>query len=259
MAGVFASAKVIGMIGVFDMKVWNMGMKFSVVMLVVVGMLTGCEGGGLMVFKKKAGDEPVADPARFAKSIVMYEAENDAIVPAGRRVLFLGSSSIRRWDTEKAFEGVAGYNRGFGGSQISDSIYYFDKLVKPIDPAVIVFYAGDNDINFGKSVDQVVADFEVFVGLMRAETPGASLVFIAIKPSVKRWALWGQMAEANARIEAICEGADDLIFADIASPMLETGGPPSPTLFAKDGLHLSATGEAMWVEVLKPLIVAAKR
>ncbi|MHC4997366.1 MAG: GDSL-type esterase/lipase family protein [Planctomycetota bacterium] len=225
--------------------------------MMMASALVGCEGG--FMASSREPDEPVADPARFEGSIVMYGATDRAIVPARKRVLYLGSSSIRRWDTGAAFDDVAGYNRGFGGSQISDSIHYFDRLVTPYKPEVIVFYAGDNDINFGKSSDKVVADFEAFVALMREKTPGTRLVFIAIKPSVKRWELWPQMQEANDRIEAICAGADDLFFADIAAPMLETGEPPSPTLFAKDGLHLSPTGEEMWVSVIDPIIGAARR
>src|SRR5262249_15397773 len=73
-------------------------------------------------------------------------------------VLFLGSSSIRLWDTANAFPEVRSVNRGFGGSQIVDSIHYAGRIAIPYKPRLIVFYAGDNDIAAGKSPEEVVND-----------------------------------------------------------------------------------------------------
>ena len=69
--------------------------------------------------------------------------------------MFLGSSSIRFWDLERwfpasRFPGLRATNRGFGGSQIADSLHYLDRIVWPHRPSTIVFYAGDNDIAAGK-------------------------------------------------------------------------------------------------------------
>ena len=51
----------------------------------------------------------------------------------------------------------------------------------------------------------------------------------------------------------------DLYYADIATPMLETGMPPNADLFASDGLHLSDKGNAMWLRVIRPVVEQALR
>ena len=52
-------------------------------------------------------------------------------------ILFLGSSSVRRWDLERWLPGRGATNRGFGGSQIADSVRHFDRLVVPHRPSSI--------------------------------------------------------------------------------------------------------------------------
>ena len=41
-----------------------------------------------------------------------------------------------------------------------------------------------------------------------------------------------------------------LAIADIWTPMVATGTPPSESLFVEDGLHLSAEGYAIWLRVV---------
>ena len=207
--------------------------------------------------QESAFAEVVADPHRFDKAIAAFEEADKNAMPAKGKVLFLGSSSIRRWDTATAFVGIDSVNRGFGGSQISDSIFFFDRIVKPYAPSVIVFYAGDNDINAGKSENQVFDDFRTFRRKVRRELERTKIVYIPIKPSISREKLWPKMADVNERIRKMSKRSDDVYYADIASPMLETGMPPNSDLFAKDGLHLSDEGNALWAKVIRPVLEQA--
>ncbi len=202
-------------------------------------------------------NEVVADPHRFDDAIAAFEAADKVSMPEPGRVLFLGSSSIRRWDTAKAFPRIESINRGFGGSQTSDCIFFFDRIVLPYKPKVIVFYEGDNDIGAGKSKEQVVKDFKTFAKMVRDKLPGTKIVYIPIKPSIKRKNLWIEMEFVNQKIEAMASKREDLYYADIATPMLATGSPPDKALFAADGLHLSEKGNALWASVIGPLVKEA--
>lgn len=191
-------------------------------------------------------------PAKWEDDIRAFE-EKDKVEPIPPNpILFIGSSSIRMWDLEKWFPYRATLNRGFGGSHIEDSVFYFDRIVTPYRPRAIVFYAGDNDINYGKSPGRVVADFKEFVALMKQRLPEAKLFYIAIKPSLKRWNLVGEMREANRRIEQICMKHENLVFVDIDAPMIAPDGKPDESLFADDGLHLNEKGYQLWTSVLQP-------
>ena len=50
------------------------------------------------------------------------------------------------------FPGHPVINRGFGGSEIIDSIHFADRIVVPYKPSHVVLYAGDNDMSRGKTL-----------------------------------------------------------------------------------------------------------
>ena len=209
------------------------------------------------LFPTAFADEVVADPHRFDNAIATFEAADKVSMPETGKVLFLGSSSIRRWDTAKAFPEIDSINRGFGGSQTSDCIYFFDRIVLPYKPTVIVLYEGDNDIGAGKSTEQVVKDFQTFAKQVRVKLPGTKIVYIPIKPSIKRASLWNKMENVNQEVQTMAAIRKGLYYADIATPMLATGSPPDESLFAKDGLHLSDKGNALWASVINPVVKEA--
>ncbi len=199
----------------------------------------------------------VTGPQRWEKDIAAFEAADRETPPPKNPVIFVGSSSIRMWTLTENFPDLPTLNRGFGGSTLADSIHYFDRLITPHRPGAIVVYAGDNDIAKDMTAEEVEADFRKLAGLAAERLPGTPVIYIAIKPSIKRWNLWPTMSRANSLISAWCASRVDVHFADIAAPMLadvEPGQPPRASLFKKDGLHLSAEGYAMWAEVIAPIL-----
>lgn len=219
----------------------------------------------LMLFAVLCSTLPLAaDPAteskspfdRWEPSIQKFEEQDKADPPPKNAILFVGSSSIRKWDIGESFPRLTTINRGFGGSEIADSIHFADRIILKHKPSVIALYAGDNDIGRGKSAETVTKDFQEFVSRVHKDLPQSKIVFIAIKPSIKRWNLVDQMRKANVAIRKLCEDSDRLEFADIDTPMIGDDGKPKPELFEKDGLHLNAEGYKVWAKVLRPLIAA---
>lgn len=197
-------------------------------------------------------DDP--DPERFASQFedwAEYEARNS--VPTGS-ILFVGSSSIRFWDTAEYFPEVQLINRGFGGSHISDVVYWAEDAVTKHRPSVIVHYAGDNDISAGKNYRQVFEDFAEFVDLAMTDNPSVQVVFLSIKPSLTRWDDWPMMQAANAYVKIFTEGRANLHYVDVGSAMLNDVGEPIPELFIDDGLHMTPAGYELWTEILTPVL-----
>ena len=110
-------------------------------------------------------DEPVErpKPERLEKAIGKFLAADTKETPPEGAILFIGSSSIRMWDTEKWFPKLETINRGFGGSWTQDVIHYLDKIVVPYAPKTIVLYEGDNDIGGGLKAEAVFGDYVKFV------------------------------------------------------------------------------------------------
>src|SRR5215212_9141915 len=85
-------------------------------------------------------------PARFESEIAAFEKWDHQNTVPKDGILFVGSSTIRLWQTADAFPDLPVINRGFGGSTIPDVNHFADRIVFKYTPSTIVFYAGDNDI-----------------------------------------------------------------------------------------------------------------
>ena len=183
-----------------------------------------------------------AQEDRWAEAMAAFEkADSMSAQPPGG-VFFTGSSSIRRWDIEKWFSGKGYLNRGFGGSQISDAITHIDTLVLKHKPRLVVFYSGDNDVQFGKSAETVFADFKTFAGKIHATLPETRIAVISIKPSVARWEKVDEMRKANALMRAFAMKNDYVGVVDIEGAMLGWDGTPNADLLVEDGLHMTPAG-----------------
>lgn len=198
------------------------------------------------------------DPKRFEKAILAFEKQDAEQPREKQQILFLGSSSIRRWDLEKYFPKQPVLNRGFGGSCIYDSYHYAERVIFPYQPKTIVLYAGDNDIASGLSPKQVAEDFEQLVSLIHEKLPNTNVLFIAIKPSLKRWNLADKIQQANRIIQQQTQAADWMGYVDVFAPMLNEQGEPKPELFVEDGLHLSPSGYALWTRLVNDAVQIGK-
>jgi lysophospholipase L1-like esterase len=223
--------------------------------LVALG-LAGLAGGWLWLHWYVRASQ---DAVFFDDEIAAFEAADRAEPPPERPIVFVGSSSIRLWDTlAEDMAPLPVLNRGFGGSQLAHVVHFAERAVLRYRPRAVVLYAGDNDLDArtGKRAPDVVRDFEAFVGLVHAAVPDARVYYLAIKPSRMRWERWPEMRAANEAIAARCAADPRLAFLDTATPMLATGEPPARRLFVFDGLHLSAEGYALWTGVVKPRLLA---
>ena len=195
-----------------------------------------------------------ADPEFFADEIAHF-AVTDRDHPAPERpIVFVGSSSIRFWNTlQKDMAPLPVLNRGFGGAQLSHVIHFVDRTVIRYRPRAVVLYAGDNDLDerTGKTAEDVVRDFRTFVSTVQAAVPDVRIYYLSIKPSRLRWSDWPRQQKANAEISALCAGDPRLGYIDIATSMLAAGEPPPRSFFRFDGLHLSAKGYALWAGIIK--------
>jgi hypothetical protein len=128
-----------------------------------------------------------AAPEKWAAEIEKYTKADALKAPAQGAVVFVGSSSIRRWNSLAAdFPGVMLLNRGFGGSELTDSVFYADRIVIPYAPRLVVVYAGENDLQAGKSAESVLAAFRAFHAKVHAALPKTKIIFLAIKESPSR-------------------------------------------------------------------------
>lgn len=190
--------------------------------------------------------------------ILWYEDEVRALLaqialcrPPPGLAVFYGSSSIRMWSTlHEDFPDLPVLNVGFGGSTLEACAHYFDRLVTPLQPGLIVLYAGDNDLGDGQHPEQVVRSFNTLLDKIDAAAERPPLVFISIKPSPARWSIDTEIRATNAAIAARLLDRPGDAYVDVYPLMLGHDGLPQPEFYAPDGLHLSQQGYSLWTNVL---------
>lgn len=193
---------------------------------------------------------------RFESSIEYFESKDSVEQYPENSVLFLGSSSIRKWKTiREDMAPIPVIKRGFGGATLPEVTHYFERLVMPHKPKIIVVYAGENDIGEGANAQDVLDDFLLFIDKKKAMLPESEMIYLAIKPSIARWEMWDMMKEANKLIGRHCQKTKDATFLDLSPSMLKSDKVTlDSTIFIEDQLHLNANGYARWTNVIKPLL-----
>jgi lysophospholipase L1-like esterase len=221
----------------------------NILLLPLVGLLLLCSS------LQSALAQKANDSTRWEKAIAEYEAQDRANPPAKGQVLFIGSSTIVRWKTlDKDFPEAKTINRGFGGSQIADSTYFADRIIIPYAPKAIFLRAGGNDLNAGKSVEQVFADFKAFVAKVQGKLPDTDIMFISLSPSIARWKQADQEKTLNALIKDYIAGKPHLKYIETYDMVLGTDGKPRAELFVDDKLHFSDEGYKLLIERVRPYL-----
>jgi lysophospholipase L1-like esterase len=187
-----------------------------------------------------------ADPVfPFSNEIAAFAKANEADASAPGAVLFLGSSSIRLWNTRGSFPDRGAVNRGFGGATTRDVLHYYGRLLPRAAPRSILVYVGENDLACGATPAAVAHDVLALLKRLRADYPKARIAYLSLKPSPIRWTLWPKMAAVNMTVAARSRvGRFDYI--DVGTSLLARDGLPDASLFGPDGLHMNARGYARW-------------
>jgi lysophospholipase L1-like esterase len=198
--------------------------------------------------------QQASDPNRWEPSIQKFEAEDKAHPPAQGGIVFIGASSIVRWNLRESFPDTPAVNRGFGGSEMADSARYASRVVIPHAPRVVVLYPGENDLARGATPSTIGAGFQTFYTVIRTALPKTRIVAIGLKPTPARWHLTAQMHEANTLIRSYCESNSECVYVDVWPAMVGPDGKPMPEHFIADGQHMTPEGYKVWTALVQPLL-----
>ncbi len=208
----------------------------------------------LSVLALLAAAEPATD--RWEVAIAAFEAKDKESPPPREGIVFVGASSIRLWDVHKAFPDLPVINRGFGGSQMGDSLRYADRIVLPYAPRIVVVNAGGNDLAAGKTPDEVCENFKALVAKIHAQLPATHVYYVSLYPSPKRWKFDDKMRDVSRLIETFAKTDERLHFIDTRAKLSAPDGGPRPELLRADELHLNDKGYQIWNEIVGPILRA---
>jgi lysophospholipase L1-like esterase len=227
-----------------------MAFPFASLFLAVGGFITvghSQETDSLKIYREAS--------AKWEKDIAAWEERDKSEVAGEDTLLFLGSSSIRRWDTlSRDMAPWKSIGRGYGGAKFSDLAIYAPRLLAAHHPRGVVVYVG-NDIvgkpETDKKPEEVVRLFGIVVDAVRKQVPQAEIFLIALTPAPSRFGGWPQIQEANQHLKAYCEKDPKLHFIVTHPSYLTADNQPRPELFVSDRLHQNEDGYKIWSGIIK--------
>jgi GDSL-like Lipase/Acylhydrolase family len=204
-----------------------------------------------------AGEAHAQTGFPFDNEIRAFKKEDSLKFPPSNAILFIGSSSIRKWtDLEQRFAGEPIIRRGVGGCELWQLVdYYTPYILFPYHPAKIFVYAGENDLAAGKSGKFVFDEFQKLWEMINKKLPGATIYFMSIKPSPSRAKYFDQVVIANNLIKNYLANKPNSGYIDVSTVILKDNTTtPDSSLFESDYLHLNSKGYDKWQAILQPYV-----
>jgi lysophospholipase L1-like esterase len=192
---------------------------------------------------------------RFEKQVQAYEAADKATPPPKNAILLVGDSQFFRWKTlAEDLPDFTIINRGIDSFQFSDILHFYDRLVLPYKPRMIVLHVGGNDVHNGKSSERVREDFKTFVAKVRATQPNIPIVFSSLTPGPGRWDEADKRRQTNKLLKDYISTQKNLHFIDLWDAMLTKEGQPREDLWVADRIHPNHQGYLVRVKIMRPLL-----
>ena len=191
---------------------------------------------------------------KWEKEIKKIEARDADEKDPADAILFIGSSSIRRWDQiESDMAPYRTIQRGYGGAKYGDLAIYAKRLIQPHQYRALVIFVG-NDVS-GKPDDRTPSEVEALaryvVGVSKAHQPTAPVLLIEVTPTKKRFAVWEKIRHINATLREVALSTPNTYFIATADRFLDPTGNPRTDLFVNDQLHLNEMGYDRWAELIR--------
>ena len=223
-----------------------------------------------------AGSQQTASAQAIPTFVARFVDQYTLNPPAKDGVVFLGSSSIRRWERLTIdFEDYEVIQRGLGGARLDDLEGWVDEVVAPYDPSAVVIYGGSNGISppeppdssgdgagtEGTTQNTPQEEFQFFLDLVdaihaqqnQAKAP-IPVIYIGITPTPARWGLWPDASQVNALVQTHAQTDPDIWFVETAPIFLATGSPPSGFYFDPDMNHLNQLGYDVWATEIRTVL-----
>lgn len=176
------------------------------------------------------------------------------------QIVFYGPSNFTRWKREKwdhtplaeALPGKSGkpccINRGFGSSCAEHQLYYYSRMVRPLEPKVLVYSAFGNYRAFGYSVEETWELAQRVVTYALTDFPDAHVYLLGTFP--KEFSTEediARMEKCNALLKEFAENTPNCFYLD----MMDFEPLRHEEYYVEDHVHFNQAGYDLYAEYFK--------
>ena len=175
------------------------------------------------------------------------------------QIVFYGPSYFTRWSTKygeipmaECLKGASGkkcvINRGFGSSCAEHQLYYYPRMVRPLEPRVLVLEGYANSDSFGYSPEEVFEIMQRVVAYAKTDFPGIHIYMCSGHRSLKATEKIREDIKVYSKyVEEFAKETSDVTFVDVYNyePMIRDD------IFIEDGVHFNSLGYQVFAEFFK--------
>ena len=191
---------------------------------------------------------------KWAKAIDTFDELNKKENDPSDAIMFIGSSSIRKWETmAKDMAPYPTIRRGYGGAKFTDMGVFAKRIMTPHHYQALVMFIGNGITGDAKdhTPDQIEALTRYIVSISQRHQANSPVFLIEITPCEKRFKAWPKIRAVNARLREIALSTPNTYFIPTASNYLRADGTPRSELFVEDKLHLNEAGYKVWAKLIR--------
>lgn len=219
-----------------------------------------CKYFGVSGESERVGYMPVRVGLRYID--IWKDSMEDAVVAYEQeplhkgQIVFYGPSYFTRWSTKFGMKplrecllGASGekcaVNRGFGSSSAEHQLYYYARMVRPLEPKVLVYTCHANGPSFGYSDEESWELGQRVIAWAKTDFPGIHIYLVGHHPSRDEDAeKTAQKRALNATVRAFAENTEDCFFLDpYERPELA-----QKDIFVEDGVHYNQAGYDLYAQ-----------
>ena len=178
-------------------------------------------------------------------------------------IVFYGPSNFTRWNRERwghtplreAIVGASGkpcaINRGFGSSCAEHQLYYYPRMVRPLEPKVLVYSIGANGKVFGYTYEESWEIAQRVVAYALADFPDIHIYLsgMRIRRNMPEETL-AQIKQHNSWLKEFAENTPNCFYVD------EAGYEPlwQEDIYAEDGKHFNQKGYDIYADLYREVL-----
>lgn len=174
--------------------------------------------------------------------------EKDPIIK--NQIVFYGPSYFTRWSTRFGMIPMreqllspkgekCALNRGFGSSCAEHQLYYYPRMIRPLEPKVLVYTSHANGPSFGYSNEESWELAQRVIAYAQIDFPGIHIYLVGAHPSRDQTPEDVEKKRAyNRMVKEFAEKTPNCTFLDV----LEYAPLDRKDIYVEDGVHFNQEG-----------------
>ena len=170
-------------------------------------------------------------------------------------IVFVGSSIFRRWTAlTSQMAPLRVRNVSMDGGETYQMLGLLDVRVLPLEPKVVAYYAGSNDVDFDEAAGAIAGRVVQFIERLETARPGTPFVFVSVMRSPDHEDRWTVIDEVNRQVAQYAATHPLVHVVDVNPIFFDAKGKPRVDLYMPDGRHLRPAGYEQMARIVKPVL-----